>query len=235
MAVKARPVAAPVAVYNWTGFYIGGNAGYSWRDTNVTYSIGPNVVLLPGSVSHRNLDGFLGGAQIGYNWQNGNFVFGLEADAAWRNGSARTTFTEGPDFVTFTTRQNWLATFRPRAGIAANNWLFYVTGGAAVEGLEHSYTEERPTAPGAFRSLSSDQTRWGWTVGGGVEAGFGQWSAGLEYLYLDFGRNTTLTQPAQVLGGVAFPVTSASFDDSAQHVVRAKLNYRFGGPVVARY
>lgn len=229
---KAPP--APIAVYNWTGFYIGGNAGYSWSDANITY-INTGIVFPIGPAGNQRLDGFLGGGQVGYNWQSGKFVLGVEADAAWRDNNASTTFTAGADFVNFTSRQTWLATFRPRAGIAANNWLLYVTGGAAAEGLEHSYTESRPAVAGANRTITSSQTRWGWTAGAGVEAGFGQWSAGVEYLYVDFDRSATLAAGAQVLGGVGFGASSARFDDSAQHVVRAKLNYRFGGPVVAKY
>jgi len=225
---------APVAVYNWTGFYVGGNAGYTWSDTNVTYT-NTGIVLPIGAAANQNLDGFIGGGQVGYNWQSGKLVFGVEADAAWRNNRDSTTFNAGIDAVTFTTRHTWLATFRPRAGIAANNWLFYVTGGAAAEGLEHSYFETRTTVPGANRLISSSDTRWGWTVGAGVEAGFGQWSAGLEYLYVDFDRSTTLSAGPAVLAGVVFGPSSARFDDSAQHVLRAKLNYHFGGPVVAKY
>jgi outer membrane immunogenic protein len=231
---RKAPPPAPIALYNWTGFYIGGNAGYTWSDTTVTY-INSGFVLPIGPAANQNLDGFLGGGQVGYNWQSGKFVLGVEADAAWRDNKASTIFAAGIDSVTFTTRHTWLATFRPRAGIAANNWLFYVTGGAAAEGLEHSYFENRSTVVGGNRLISSSDTRWGWTVGAGVEAGFGQWSAGFEYLYVDFDRTTSLAAGAQVIAGVAFGASSTRFDDSAQHVVRAKLNYRFGGPVVAKY
>jgi outer membrane immunogenic protein len=183
------------------------------------------------------MDGFLGGGQIGYNWQSDKFVFGVEADAAWRDNKASTVFPfpGGLDFTTFTTKQTWLATFRPRVGVAANNWLFYVTGGAAAEGLEHSFNENRPSLAGANRTFSSNDTRWGWTVGAGVEAGFSNWSVGLEYLYVDFNKSTTITAPAQVLGGLPFNVSVVSFDDSVQHVLRAKLNYHFNSPVVAKY
>jgi outer membrane immunogenic protein len=236
MAVKARPAPPPVvAIYNWTGFYIGANAGYSWSETNVDYLFGG--VVLPAASHTQRHDGFMGGGQIGYNWQSANWVFGIEADAAWRNANNSFTFgfPNGLDFTTFATRQNFLATFRPRVGVAASNWLFYVTGGAAVEGVEHTFTENRPILAGAFRTATTDETRWGWTVGAGVEAGFGQWSAGLEYLYLNFDKTTTIAFPAQILGGLPFTANSAVFHDDQQHVLRAKLNYRFGGPVVARY
>jgi outer membrane immunogenic protein len=229
------PPAPLAAVYNWTGFYIGGNAGYSWADTNVDYIF--NGALLAAASHTERTDGFIGGGQVGYNWQAGNWVFGVEADAAWRDTKNTTTFAfaNGLDFTTFSTRRNWLATFRPRVGVAANNWLFYVTGGAAVEDIEHSFTENRPTLAGAFRSATVSDTRWGWTVGAGVEAGFGQWSAGLEYLYASFDKTTTIAFPAQVLGGLPFTANSANFHDRNENILRAKLNYHFGGPVVAKY
>jgi outer membrane immunogenic protein len=240
MAVKAaRPMVAPVLAYNWTGFYIGGNAGYSWRDTDVTsYVLGGTAIILPAVSSNQNVNGFIGGGQVGYNWQSGQFVLGVEADAAWRDGRATTSFAflNAPfnDVTTFSTRQNWLATVRPRAGIAVNNYLLYVTGGAAFEGIEHTVTENRTSVVGGLRNFTTDDTRVGWTVGAGVEAGFGPWSVGLEYLFADFG-NRTLSAPAQVVGGVPFPTSVVTFDDTQQHILRAKLNYRFGGPVVAKY
>src|ERR1700742_2649532 len=67
------PVKAPVipqAVYNWTGFYAGVNAGYGggMKDWG-----GINEVAKGG----------LAGVQFGFNQQVGNLVFGLEGDASW--------------------------------------------------------------------------------------------------------------------------------------------------------
>jgi outer membrane immunogenic protein len=93
---------APVMVdpgYNWSGFYIGGNVGYSWgrertdgdltgtQNVSVFRTAGPDLIsstttavaALPLS-SRANMDGFIGGAQIGYNWQSGKWLFGVEAD-----------------------------------------------------------------------------------------------------------------------------------------------------------
>jgi outer membrane immunogenic protein len=231
------PAMVVAPVYDWTGFYIGGNAGYAWSDSNVSsYTIAGGLVLPPPFIGQRT-DGFVGGGQIGYNWQRGIWVFGVEADAAWRDGKANATFAfpNGLDFTNFTTKETYLATFRPRVGVASNNYLFYVTGGAAVEGREHSFMETRPTTPGANRTITSDDARVGWTVGAGVEAAFGHWSVGAEYLYADFGRNTTLSAPAQVLGGVGFGASTVVFRDSAENLVRVKANYHFNAPVVAKY
>jgi outer membrane immunogenic protein len=215
---KAPPLVDPI--FNWTGFYVGVNAGYSWGDTRINYDLVPLAATL-------NPSSFIGGGQVGFNWQMGNIVWGLEADLAWRNGKDNLThaFGNGIDFTTFHVEQNWVGTLRPRLGVANNNWLFYVTGGLAFGGLRHSYTEFRAPVPAATRTANEDVSRAGWTVGGGVEVGINQHlSLGLEYLYMNFG-SSTLSFPAQVVGGVAFPVDSTRFRDTSQ-VVRAKLNWR---------
>jgi outer membrane immunogenic protein len=231
-----RMAAVPAPMFSWTGFYIGANAGYAWTRTDIDYYL-PDPIFFN---SRRHEDGgFIGGAQIGYNWQAGMLVFGVEIDAAYRNARERSTFAfaNGLDFTDFDTEQHFLATFRPRLGIAANNLLFYVTGGAALGGVDYSYTERRPSVAGASRTITLDETRLGWTAGGGIEAGFGQWSFGVEYLYVDLGNERFGVGPA-VLGGVGFPASSVDFDERS-HIVRGKLNYRFGwapaAPVMARY
>jgi outer membrane immunogenic protein len=229
---KAAPPAYSPA-YNWSGFYAGLNGGYSAGSTSYAYSTG-GVPAASGTLSPGS---FIGGAQLGYNYQAGVLVFGVEGDVAWRNGTATTRFfaPNGVNTTTITDEHNWVATLRPRVGIASNNWLVYGTGGIAIGALEHSYTEAQPAAAGATRTLSDSTTRTGWTGGGGVEfAPSNRWSLGLEYLYQDFGK-TNLSQPAQTVGGVAFPASSTSFTDRS-HVIRGKVDFKFGwdGPVSAR-
>jgi outer membrane immunogenic protein len=216
--VKA-PVLAPTPVHNWTGLYVGANAGYSWGRTSVDYTLGG----FPGVSTTLDPNSFIGGGQIGYNWQLGSIVVGIEGDVAWRSGSDASTFTSGNifgDFAVFNTEQNWVGTVRPRVGFAAQNWLLYGTGGVAFGGFQHGLTETRPGI--ATRTTADSDTKAGWTAGAGVEYGFAnQWSLGVEYLYMDFG-STTLSQPATG----PLPASSATFDDNS-HVVRAKLNFKF--------
>jgi outer membrane immunogenic protein len=221
-----------IPIYNWTGFYAGLHTGYSWGFTDIDYLSGGALVAQP---KHHN-GGLLLGGQVGYNFQWGQFVAGIEADAAWRGGTANSTHiaANGLDFTDHHSGQGWLTTLRPRAGWAVNNFLLYGTGGVALGGVEHSFTERRPTVAGASRTISEDVTRGGWTIGAGVEAGFSQWSLGLEYLYVDLGKST-LNMPTQTISGVTFPGASSTFDDRS-HTVRAKVNYRWGGPpIIANY
>ena len=228
MPTKA-PIAAPIPAQDWTGFYVGGNAGYSWGRSDVDYSIAG----VPVARTTLDPNSFLGGGQIGYNWQLGSMVLGIEGDFAWRHGTDAATFTAGNvfgDFTTFNTTQNWVGTVRPRVGFAANNWLIYGTGGVAFGDFNHAYTETRPGV--ATRTIATSDTKAGWTAGGGVEYAFTpQWSLGVEYLYMDFG-NTALAEPT---APPVFAPSTANFDDKS-HVVRAKLNYKFNWttPITAK-
>ena len=79
-------------------------------------------------------------------------------------------------------------------------------------------------------ALSTNTIRWGWTVGAGVEAAIRDgWTAKLEYLYIDFGNVT------DTLVGIA-PITPiATRSHVTDNIVRVGVNYRWGGPIVARY
>src|SRR5262245_96187 len=92
LPVKARPVVPVVMAYNWTGFYIGANAGYSWGrdpiDVNATarsrvfrafglpaetLTSDTGVVPFPLANGTADVRGGLAGGQVGYNWQTGSF------------------------------------------------------------------------------------------------------------------------------------------------------------------
>jgi outer membrane immunogenic protein len=194
LPVKAYRPVTPAPVMTWTGFYAGLNAGYGWANVSVS-----------GSGSSSDLDGFVGGGQIGYNWQTGPLVIGLEGDF---QGSAQST-SDSALGITVDQDLRWLATLRGRLGYASGPWLFYVTGGAAW--LNYQLTV---SAGGA--SVDADDTKGGWTLGGGVEWMFApKWSAKLEYLYVDTG-DTNVT-----LGGF-------NFDGRAKdNLVRVGINYHF--------
>src|SRR5665213_3175619 len=74
MPAKAPMMAAP---YNWTGFYIGVNAGGGWAKQDNSLETTAGALIQQNSTK---LDGAVGGGQIGYNWQVNQIVFGVEAD-----------------------------------------------------------------------------------------------------------------------------------------------------------
>jgi outer membrane immunogenic protein len=236
MRVKAPVRPAADAAYNWSGFYIGGNAGYSSGRAKIDYTT-PFVTL----ERSQNLSGFIGGGQIGYNWQNGAWVYGIEADMAARDRSRQSTFlfpgtvpaTTGNPFgsingdnTAFRTEQGWLGTARARVGQAWSNWLVYGTGGAAFGSTKQSVTETL-VAPNqaSFRTVSDRDTSVGWTAGAGAQVGLGQWSLGLEYLYVDLGKSK-ITQPATT-NTVVFPADTTTVHDTS-HILRFKLDYAIG-------
>jgi outer membrane immunogenic protein len=242
------PMMAPAAVFSWTGFYVGGNVGYGWYDRDSTVIapdaasvafFGPSLAAgaLP-SVYGINPRGALGGVQAGYNWQAGMWVFGVEADIQGADvKGALTLNTAGiPGFVpitaTATEKLDWFGTARGRLGFAANTALFYVTGGLAYGHVSHSYFTAAPLV-GQSAFGSDSQVDVGYTVGAGVEWAFNNnWSVKGEYLYMDLGNRTTT---AFGVTGTPAAATLAYRSHDQYNIVRVGLNYKWGGPVVAKY
>ncbi len=247
-ARAADTLAAPAAVqvYNWTGFYIGANAGGAsgTSDAKTTTVFSPVGYFAASSVTSINANGsptlhpggFAGGIQAGYNWQTGNIVLGGELDFNSFHTSATKTDTVvypccAPTSYHLRTKvhTDWLFTARPRIGYAANNWLFYVTGGLALTRLtaDFRFTDTFTAPPGALESASATSTNAGWTVGGGVEVGlWTNWSVKAEYLYTDFGKVSTggvLTNPP----GFATTNPFSHSADLKTSIGRAGINYRF--------
>jgi outer membrane immunogenic protein len=216
MAVKA-PLPAPI--YDWTGFYIGAAAGGSiGTSDHLDQATGFS------DTTGYNLKGGLAGGTLGYNWQMSSFVIGFEGDASWvgeYGSNPDLGATGNPAFASFT-KETWLATARARFGYAVNNLLFYGTGGFAAAGAEAGIKDANT---GALLA-SGSSTRTGWTAGGGIEWGFApNWSTKFEILYMKFDSAALNTTVAEGPRTVPLEDTIARFG----------VNYRFGGPVVARY
>jgi outer membrane immunogenic protein len=234
------PVVAP---FSWTGFYIGVNGGGAWGDSRVTLSPAaifgaPDIAILTTNGSpHLHPTGFTGGGQAGYNWQSGNLVFGVETDINYLGLKKSTLSPVFPGVATFTTAQvatsiraDWLYTLRGSLGLAANNWLFYATGGLAV-GNEKFTQDVHFFASNSDNAGSSNRTKAGWTGGGGVEVAFApNWSAKFEYLFVDLG-----SVHFSSINTVAPAATMVHSEHLREHIARVGLNYRFGGPVDAAY
>ena len=167
MPVKA-PIVAPVPYYNWTGFYLGINAGGAWGRSDFEF---------PGlPTGNFNTSGWLAGGTAGYNYQIGNFVVGVEGDINWANVRGSTTCLGG--VFSCETRNDWLGTARGRVGWAIDRVMLYVTGGLAVGDI-------KANVPGIG---GASATNAGWTAGGGVEfALVGNLTAKVEYLHVDLG------------------------------------------------
>jgi len=143
---------------------------YSWTGPYAGLNLGYQWAKVTNNVTEPS--GIAGGGQLGYNWQLGQFVFGLETDI--QASAADDTFAP------YKFSNPWFGTLRARIGYAINNVMLYGTGGLAYGELK-----------GEFFGLEEDKTLVGWTAGAGIEYGFTQnWSAKLEYLYMDLASRT---------------------------------------------
>lgn len=200
MRPAPSPAYAPVAVYNWSGVNVGLHGGYLWGDAELSG-------FAPG-VPDFSMDSGFFGIQLGYQWQSGAWVFGAETDLSFANADGSGFYTTGEGI---SANLDWFGTVRGKVGYAFDRVLVYGTGGLAFGRIE---AEENFPAPD---SGSVDKTKFGWTLGAGIDWAFAQnWSAGLEYRHMDFGSvNFTPTY----FGAGDIDVTTDS--------VRLNLNYRF--------
>ena len=204
------------AAYDWSGFYVGINAGgatgkVDWTDDGGFGDEG----------SHNTTGGTFGG-QVGYRWQTmGGWVFGLEAQGNWANfkGSNISNLSALIGGTTTNeTKVDAFGLFTGQIGYAVDRALFYVKGGAAV--VDNKYTST--TVGQGFDTITD--TRWGATVGAGFEYAFApNWSLGVEYDHLFMGTKD---------------INDGFITDNIKQdadIFTARLNYKFGGPVAARY
>jgi len=199
LPVKAPPASAPAAAYNWTGFYVGGNAGGGWS-ADPTVNFAPNdsfsAQIGAGAPTSFRISGALGGFQVGYNWQfNQVWVFGVESDfdfSSLRGSGTSSFFSRLPTGIgnnllqTTNQRVQWFGTVRGRVGyVAPNNMLVYGTAGFAYGKASENASYANPGPFGAFTAAAntfgsclanttcyagaSKPTLTGWTAGGGLE------------------------------------------------------------------
>lgn len=222
---KAPPVVA--AAYDWSGFYIGANGGWGtshncWDENT---RLGGTFFATDGC--HNSTGGLIGG-QAGYRWQSQAFVFGIEGQGDWSNLSGSNTSLISPTTYTNRSRIDAFGLMTGQVGYAWNTTLLYLKGGAAV-------TSARYNGYAISTGLAFDQaneTRWGGVIGAGLEFGISQnWSAGIEYDHMFMGSNTLDFYSTTVPG-------SFTREDSVRQdvdLVTVRVNYRWGGPVVAKY
>ena len=239
------PVAAPIAVYNWTGFYIGVNGGYGWNDSHdVAVSGSPLIITsqgvgtVPLAVRGLNPEGGLAGGTVGYNWQFGRGVAGIEADFDWadiKDARFIDLPAAGPAVRTSASQHiDFFGTVRGRlGGLVTDQLLLFVTGGLAYANVKSDANIDELFGAGRQFRATADEIRYGWTVGAGAEWKFTpNWSLKGEYLYYDLGDYTIRGNQTNPVNGVDFATYSFKTRGS---IARAGINYQFGGPVVARY
>jgi outer membrane immunogenic protein len=197
-----------------SGPYIGISGGYGFGNSNQTDHGIPGATGGTTFDGHYAVGGGLVGGTLGYDLSSGPWLLGVEGDFSWADVSGHSNVC-GPNTVTphpCGTRLDDLGTVRGRVGYTPNsaNWLIYATAGYAG-GEIHGWDSTTPASGNAFRS--------GWTAGGGIEYDFNpNWSAKLEYLYVNLGNGVLFN----VVPGVP---ESVSFNTN---IIRVGLTYKFG-------
>jgi outer membrane immunogenic protein len=253
MPVKAPIYKAPAAVvaYNWSGCYVGANAGWIRNDSTLHVQPTGRYLDLPGAFAPALLafvtqdypahgsSGTAGG-QVGCNVQRERWVFGIEGDFNWTGvddsvsaAYPQTPFFSGTAFLPrsliVTHKLDWLSTIRGRVGYSFDRLLVFGTGGLAIGRVKSSFFQQ---FPGITDLGSEANTRLGWTGGGGLEYAFDRnWTAKVEYLYVDLG-SFSYDAPASDDPRFLWTTTVKTRD----HIVRVGINYKFGDtPLVANY
>jgi outer membrane immunogenic protein len=234
------PLKAPEApAYQWGGCYLGANLGGGSSGTNFGSTVDPGTYLAAGDAATvsgsggggANADGVVAGGQVGCNLQSGTLVYGLEGDFDFFHSNPRftnntNTLADGKTFAISQslTTNNFLATVRPRIGIAADRNLAYITGGAAFTSISYSEGYVDANAPPGAGTAAASRSLVGWTAGAGWEYAFAdRWTVRAEYLYASFAATNALGTITGA-GGVN-PLHGSS--DLVIQLVRAGVNFKF--------
>ena len=214
---KAPILAAPG--YDWSGFYLGVFGGGGLGNHNLNNATGP--AGFANFTANYSSSGGLGGVDAGYNWQFGQYLLGLEGDFAGFRVKGDDKFALGANDAT---DLRWAGTVRGRVGVAVDRLLLFGTAGWAYGDQQHTNTD-------LMNGIDQfDTSKSGWTAGGGIEAAISQnWIGKFEYRYYNFGNYQRAGAPLTPNGQLPYSI------DSTYSTITIGLNYKFGGPVVARY
>jgi len=215
---KVPPPVVPV--WSWTGCYVGGHAGGLWAEQKEWIVRTPGGDFVGPSLGGHDADSWVGGVQAGCHYQfAGGFVIGIQGDYAWTDGEGSHDSARELG-VAYHSKVKSLATATGRLGYAWDRFLGYVKGGGAWE--RDDYWATTIVVGTAY---TARETRSGWTIGVGGEYAFTNFLSGfVEYNYYDFGTREIGFTPQ--LAGLR-----PAFVDikETKSVVRAGLNFRFGG------
>lgn len=210
-SLAAMALALPAAAQDWSGFYVGAQAGSAAAaenddetirfDTNLDGGFGDSVNTVaganafspgfcggatasnvPGTGCSGDDDGFEFGMRTGYDWQFGNFVVGVVGEASRSNAEdSVTAFSTTPAFYTMTRKLKYIGALRARAGWAFDRNLVYATGGYAVGKIDNSFNTGNTANTFV---LNDDDRADGYQLGAGYERQLTEdVTLGLEYIY----------------------------------------------------
>jgi len=231
---KAPAIAAPV--YDWTGVYVGVFGGGGFGNHNVNNANGPSNTAPTDFTANYDSTGGVAGGEVGYNWQSGSIVYGVESDLFWSG-------IKGNDFNAINSTPNpfpgvsavdadnlrWGGTIRARAGYTVDRWMLFFTGGYAFGDIQHTNTAVPQVAGFPLNDQFTVHAN-GLTGGGGIAyAVTNNVIAKLEYRYTNFNGYNRPGNPFTPNGQISYTT------ESTYSVVTLGLDFKFGGPVVAKY
>jgi len=236
-------VPPPPSCPTWTGFYIGGFAGYKFSVVDTDLNLDgawEDIPEIAGTLESNSPDLDNSGAElgglIGFNYQWHNWVFGAEAAGGylWARDSEvdNISISDFDDYsLSSSFKTHYLVTVAPRIGYAFCRWLPYVTGGLAFGDLDYSQRLVNLTLRElneSFRDRGSESdTNIGWMVGGGLEyAMTSHWHVRGQYQFIDLGDIDFHTAGTGV-GGPASDFTGHHEAELREHNVSFALIYQF--------
>jgi opacity protein-like surface antigen len=230
---RAIPAYQPPAPdYDWTGFYVGAYVTGRWLRSSS--SAVNNVTEAPFPAGGGNSSEWGGGVQLGVDYMlPSRIVMGVAADIS--SGGTKTATISDPSGITANQTTVFDSeTIRGRIGYAADNVLFYATGGFAWSNDQFVRTQLTGTLNNATAGADEAVNKGllGWSVGGGIAYAFAQnWNAFAEYRYTNYG-SSTISLPFSQL------TTTSTINVSA---LELGVNYKFtsggqpAGATSARY
>jgi outer membrane immunogenic protein len=173
-----------VPAYNWSGIYVGAQAGYAWSDARYDAFDYATVDYDP--------NGLFGGAYAGYNYQlQNNIVLGIDADINFSgidsDGSLTWASGSDPDDHIGHSKVKWTGAIRGRVGYALDRFMPYIAGGLSVArfqfDLDHDGTGNM--------DFEEERSLTGWNLGAGFDyAATDNIIVRAEYRYSDFGSRS---------------------------------------------
>jgi outer membrane immunogenic protein len=244
-----QPAAAPCCEAPFAGAYIGAAVGYARQHVEVTNL--ESGAPAAGLTFKDDDSSFTFGGYVGYNWQRccSPFVFGIETDFNWLNTEPTAFDREPPgaggfaETTSLESNINWFGTLRGRLGyVVHDHLLLYATGGLAYANVDHTLSDDCvgcgdpdiAVIPGDFAPInqSNDQTKVGWTLGGGAELLHDtHWVLRAEALYVDLGSEThTYTVQGNPPNFPGLVATSRARWEDDFWVARLGIAYKFDSP-----
>lgn len=212
---RGQPGIYVPSYFSWAGAYVGGSIGYGYGTTNVTADAATGFSGAYSSMELRPY-GWLGGLDAGYLWQSDTFIFGIESDLGYLGIDRKKYRSDGFSEASY----SWYGTATARVGYSDSRWMIYGKGGLALASIKNEAGSATAGVIDTDDYSKIDEIHAGWALGGGMEFAFQRnWSMKVEYLYMDFGKETSISANGDQYS-----------HDNSLHTLKVGLNYRLQQP-----